>query len=135
MNFLKGLGAVVVGLFVGALLSLAVDVAFHASGIYPPWFQPMSDSLWIVALAYRLIFNSFGSFLTARLAPNKPAAHVIALTILGLILTIVGVAANWNAGPEFGPRWFNLALVASVIPTSWVGYNFWARRNEALANR
>jgi len=128
MNLFKSAGAVLAGLFTGALLSLAVDATLHSTGVYPPWFQPMADPLWILALAYRLIFNSFGGFVTAKIAANHPAAHVIALTVLGLVMTILGVAANWNAGPEFGPRWFNIALVISVIPTAWIGYKLAIRK-------
>jgi hypothetical protein len=134
MGILKSIGAVFAGLLAGAILSLVIDVICHATGIYPPWFQPMSDPLWVVALAYRLVFNTFGSFLTARLAPSRPAAHVIALAAVGMVLTALGVAANWNSGPEFGPRWFNLALVASVIPTAWAGYKLAIFRKQIVSN-
>lgn len=129
MKVLKSIGAVLAGMLVGAILSLAVDVICHATGIYPPWFQPMADPLWVVALAYRLVFNTLGSFITARLAPSRPAAHVIALAVIGIVSTVLGVAAIWNKGPDYGPGWFHAALVISVIPTAWAGYRL-AVRNK-----
>lgn len=93
----------------------------HATGVFPPWFHPMSDELWWLALAYRVVYSVAGGYLTARLAPTRPLQHALALGVGGLILSIVGVAANWNAGPEYGPKWFSIALVITAIPCAWMG--------------
>ena len=81
---LRSIGAVLVGLFVIFVLSLGTDVVLHATGLFPPWFQPMAGPLFVLALAYRCAYT-------------------------------------WNAGPEFGPKWYPLALVASSLPCAWLG--------------
>ena len=75
----------------------------------------------MLALAYRIVYGVAGGYIAARLAPNRPMAHALALGIVGLALSIAGVAANWNKGPEFGPKWFSLALIATALPCAWVG--------------
>jgi len=118
---LRSIGAVLAGVLVVIVLSLGTDVLLHATGIYPPWFQPMADALWVLALAYRIVYGIVGGYLAARLAPNRPMAHALMLGAIGLVLSIVGVAANWNKGPEYGPRWFSLALIATALPCAWIG--------------
>ena len=39
----------------------------------------------------------------------------------GLILSVVGLVATWNAGPELGPRWYPILLVVTALPSAWVG--------------
>lgn len=118
---LRSLGAVLAGFLFIVLTHLGTDVAMHATGVFPPWFQPMSDKLWGLALAYRIVLSIAGSYLTVRLAPARPMAHALALGVVGLVLSIVGAAANWNAGPEYGPKWFAIALVVTALPCAWVG--------------
>ena len=118
---LRSIGAVLAGVLVVIVLSLGTDVVLHAAGIYPPWFQPMADGLWVLALAYRIVYGVAGGYIAARLAPDRPMAHALALGIVGLALSIAGVAANWNKGPEYGPRWFSIALIATALPCAWMG--------------
>jgi uncharacterized membrane protein len=47
--------------------------------------------------------------------------HAILLGVIGVVLSIIGVAANWNKGPEFGPRWYGILLIFSAIPCAWLG--------------
>ena len=115
-RILRSIGAVFVGVVAVIILSVGTDVVLHATGIYPPWFQPMTDGLWVLALAYRVVYGIAGGYIAARLAPNLPIAHAQVLGIVGLVLSIAGVASHWNKGPEYGPKWFSLALVATVLP-------------------
>jgi hypothetical protein len=118
---LSSVGAVFAGVLAVIVLSLGTDVVLHATGIYPPWFQPMADALWVLALAYRIVYGIAGGYIAARLAPNRPVTHALVLGVVGLVLSIAGVAANWNKGPEYGPRWFSLALIATALPCAWIG--------------
>lgn len=120
-NILRSIAAVIAGLLIIFALSLGTDVVMHATGIFPPWFQPMATPLWLVALTYRSVFAVLGCYITARLAPNQPMKHAILLGVIGLFLSMVGVVSTWNAGPEFGPKWYPLALVASSLPCAWLG--------------
>ncbi len=118
---LRSIGAVLAGVMAVIVLSLGTDVVLHATGIYPPWFQPMAGGLWVLALTYRIVYGIAGGYIAARLAPNRPMAHALALGFIGLALSVVGVAANWNKGPEYGPRWFSIALIATALPCAWIG--------------
>ena len=118
---LRSIGAVLAGVLAVIILSLATDVVLHATGIYPPWFQPMADTLWVLALAYRIVYGVAGSYLAAWLAPNRPMMHAWIVGVVGFVLSIIGVAANWNKGPEYGPRWFAIALILTALPCAWLG--------------
>ena len=117
----RSIVAVVGGLLVVILLSLGTDIIMHATGVYPPWFQPMSTALWILATAYRVVYGIAGGYIAAQLAPNRPMGHAVVLGVIGMLLSTVGAASTWNAGPEFGPRWYPLGLVVTALPCSWIG--------------
>src|SRR6266496_6067106 len=102
---LKSVGSVLAGFAFVFVLSLGTDVLLHATGVLPSWFQPMSSGLWTFVLGYRLVYGIGGSYVTARIAPNRPMAPAMAGGVAGLILSIAGVIATWSKGPEFGPKW------------------------------
>jgi hypothetical protein len=118
---LRGTLAVLAGLAVNVVGGLGTDQILHATGVYPPWGQPMSDSLFLLATAYRVVFGIAGAYLTARLAPDRPMWHALALGVVGLVISTVGAAATWNAGPAFGPRWYPLALIPLSLACAWIG--------------
>jgi hypothetical protein len=47
--------------------------------------------------------------------------HALALGVVGLVLSIAGALATWNRGPEFGPKWYPIAIAALALPSAWVG--------------
>lgn len=114
-------GAVVAGLMTNVALSLGTDIALHAGGVYPPWFQPMEDRLWMLALGYRAVFAALSGYLTARLASRAPMRHINILITIGTLLGLLGVLVNWNKGPEFGPHWYGVVLILSGIVCTWLG--------------
>ncbi len=109
--------AAVVAVFV---LSLGVDVILHGLKVYPPWMQRMSDPLFALATSYRLVFNVFGGYVAGRLAPRAPMRHAMILAIVGLVLSLMGLAAS-IAKPDLGPIWYPLVLVLSAVPCAWLG--------------
>ena len=118
---LKSIGAVFAGVVAVFVLSLGTDILMHATGIFPPWFQPMSTPLWLLATAYRIAYGIAGGYITARLAPDRPMRHAVILGVIGLVLSVVGAAATLNKGPEFGPMWYPLGLVVTALPCAWLG--------------
>ena len=120
-RILTSIGAVAAGFFACALLSIGTDIVLHSAKVFPPWGQPMSDALFVLATVYRTIYTVLGGYITARLAPYRPMAHVWTLGIIGLLAAIAGALATWDKGPEFGPKWYPLALVVLAIPSVWVG--------------
>jgi hypothetical protein len=117
----RSIGAVVAGLLVVIILSIGTDVVMHASKIFPPWGERMTDTLFVLATAYRSVYAVAGGYLAARLAPDRPMKHALVLGFVGLASSIAGLLATWNAGPELGPRWYPLALVVTALPCAWLG--------------
>jgi drug/metabolite transporter (DMT)-like permease len=128
---LRRIGAVLAGLLAIVIVSTATDTALHATGVYPPLGQPMGDALFLLALAYRIVYGIAGSYLTARLAPDRPMQHALALGLIGLVLSIAGAVAMWEAGPA----WYSLAVIAIAIPSAWVGGRLRGMQVRARADR
>ncbi|OLB86775.1 MAG: hypothetical protein DMG84_00310 [Acidobacteria bacterium] len=120
-NTLTSIGAVVAGFVAVFVLSLGTDVVMHIAGVFPQLGQPMSDALFVLATLYRTVYCIAGSYIAARLAPNRPMEHALVLGVLGLIVSITGAVVTWNKGPAFGPHWYPLALIVTAIPCAWVG--------------
>ncbi len=118
---LKSVGAVLAGMLAVIVLSLGGDVVVHATGVFPPWGQPVGDALLLLATAYRTVFGVVGGYITARLAPDRPMGHALVLGAVGVALSILGAVATWNRGPAFGPHWYPLALVVLAMPQAWIG--------------
>ncbi len=125
---LRRIGAVVAGLLVVVILSTVTDKVLHATGVFPPEGEPMSDALFLLATVYRIIYGIAGGYLAARLAPDKPMAHALTLGLVGFVLSIVGAVATWNAGAAFGPKWYPLALIAIAIPSARAGGRLFDRQ-------
>src|SRR5919206_4900044 len=111
----RGIAAVIAALVVNAALSLGVDQLLHSLGVYPPWGQPMADSLFAVATAYRVVFGVLSGYLAARLAPGRPMAHALALGVVGVVISLAVLIATWNAGPAFDTKWYPIALAIVAI--------------------
>ena len=120
--------ALAAGLLVGVILSLGTDQILHVLKIYPPWGQTMSDGLFMVATAYRVVYTILGSYTAARLAPYRPMWHAMVLGVVGLVVSIAGAAATWNTNPPVGPHWYALLIAAISIPCAWLGG--WIRERQ-----
>ena len=128
----RSVGAVVAGVLVTALLSVATDAVMHATGVFPPFGEPMTDSLFVWALAYRLLCTVLGGWVTAALAPSRPMAHVVVLGTIGVVAATAGAVATWNAGPAFGPKWYPVLLIVTALPCVWAGGMLRRRDREAV---
>jgi hypothetical protein len=117
----RSIGAVLAGMLAIVLLDNGIDLVLHSTGVYPPIGQAMADSLFLVALAYRTIDGILGCYVAARLAPHHPRRHALALGLIGVVLSSLGVVATVYGGPELGPIWYPLALVAISLPCAWIG--------------
>jgi len=113
----RRIGAVVAGFLVIAVLSTATDAVMHVTGIFPPLGQPMSAGLFWLAFGYRVVESILGCYVTARLAPDRPLLHALALGALGIVVSTLGAVVMRGAGP----LWYPLALAAVSLPCAWVG--------------
>jgi hypothetical protein len=113
--------ALISGFLVGLILSLGTDQILHALKIYPPWGQTMSDQLFALASAYRIVYTILGAYVAARLAPDRPMWHAMVLGWIGFVISLIGAAVTWNAQPPVGPHWYALAVAAISIVCAWIG--------------
>lgn len=116
------IGAVLAGMVAIFVLSIGTDVALHAAGIYPSLGQRMSDDLFVLATAYRIVYGIAGSYIAARLAPDRPMQHALVLGAIGVVLSTVGAVVMWDAGPA----WYSLAIIAISLPCAWAGGKLYA---------
>lgn len=116
----KSVWALVAGFIVVVVLSIGTDAVLHALRLFPPLGQRMSDKLFLIATIYRTVYAILGSYITARLSPDRPMAHALIGGIIGLIVGSVGAEVTWNR-PELGPHWYPLALVVTALPCAWIG--------------
>jgi membrane-bound acyltransferase YfiQ involved in biofilm formation len=121
MKILKSIGAVLAGFIVVAVLSTLTDYILETAGIFPLPGKEKFDVTWMIllALVYRTAYTILGGYITAKLAPYKPMAHVWVLAIIGLLGALAGLIATWNM--DLGPRWYPLALLILAIPSVWLG--------------
>lgn len=120
-RMLRSIGAVAAGLIAVVVLSIGTDAVMHATNLFPPSGQRMTDGLFVLATAYRSIYAIVGGYIAARLAPARPMKHALVLGFIGVLLGTAGLLATWNAGPELGPRWYPIALVVTALPCAWLG--------------
>ena len=66
---------------------------------------------------YRCLNGATGSYLTAKLSPNKPMKHVLIGGVIGLIISILGAVAMWSTPPH----WYSLTLIITTLPCAWLG--------------
>jgi hypothetical protein len=115
----RSIGAIVAGLLVVVVLSLATDQLLHVLNVYPPWGQPMYQTgLNVLALSYRLVYTVLGYYVTARLAPREPMTHVWILAGIGLVFGIIGAVSTIPM--HLGPAWYPIAIAATALPCAWV---------------
>jgi hypothetical protein len=115
----RSTGAVLLGIFVGASLSLGTDQVLHVLKVYPPWGQPMYDpGLNLLALSYRIVYGIIGFYVIARFAPRNPMRHVWVGAAIGFVVSAAGVVAAVSA--DLGPAWYPIALALTTLPCAWV---------------
>jgi surface polysaccharide O-acyltransferase-like enzyme len=112
---------VLAGLAFVVVIMTATDALMHATGVFPSFGQAMAGSLFLLALAYRTIYGLAGGYIAARFAPQNPIRHAVVLGLIGFVLGIAGTLATWNRGPEFGPKWYTIAVIIIAIPSLWLG--------------
>ena len=115
---LKGVVAVMAGLVVNVVLTVATDMGLSTAGILPPFGTGYSHvGLLSFALGYRTAFAAVGGFVTARLARDAPMRHVAWLMGAGFVIGLLSAAG----GRLMFPAWYLLGIVALSVPATWLG--------------
>ena len=102
----RSIGALLAGFLAVVILSLGTDIVLRSVGVFPRLGEPMADAFFVLATAYRTVYGVVGSYITARLAPDRPMEHALVGGLVGLVLSTVGAVVTWNRGPAFGPHWY-----------------------------
>lgn len=113
--------AVAGGFIVTGVLSTATDALMRSLHIFPPAGVVMGDHLFVVATLYRMLFAVLGGYITAAMAPGRGIVPVLVLGALGELAAMGGLVATWNAGPDYGPLWYPIALVVTAMPCVLAG--------------
>lgn len=129
----RSIGAVFAGLLTIAILDNLIDYVLHSTGVYPPFGQTMADGLFLLAVAYRAVDGILGCAIAGQLAPRRPLLHALTLGGIGVALSSLGALATIGAGPEFGPLWYPLTLVAISPVCAWIGGTIAASRRRERA--
>ena len=134
-NFFKSIGAFLAGLVATFVLSYATDAVLESTGVIPRGALPLdgSELLIIMILVYRNFYNIVGCYVAARLAPNYPMRHAIALGVFGFVMLVPVTIATWNMA--LGPAWYSVALVVLALPMAWLGGKLYEMRSRQLALR
>ena len=119
-NTLRALGALFAGFVAVFALSLGTDLVLHAMNVYPAWGKSMSNGLFALATAYRIVYTLLGGYITAKLAPDRPMRYAMILGTIGTFFALMGVVATWNK-PELGPKWYPIVLVITALPCCLAG--------------
>lgn len=123
----KSIGAVFAGFVLGAVLSVGVDFLMDKIGIMSMEnFKQTPFLIICIVIIYRFIFNLIGSYLTARLAPNKPMKHVIIIGVIGTVLSLLGSFAMWDKAIPF----YNIAIILISLPSAWLGGQLFLKKQN-----
>jgi hypothetical protein len=123
-------------MIVGIAVTLVTDVVLHAIHVFPPWGASMVgfDGALLLATGYRTVYGVLGSYIIARLAPDRHMQHALVGGVIGLAVSILGAAVTWNKGPAFGPHWYPLALIVLAMPQAWAGGRLYEMQLRARAD-
>src|SRR2546429_9488029 len=106
-RFGRSIVAVLVGMVVGVAITLGTDEILHIVGVFPPWGASMIgfDGALLLATSYRTVYGVLGSYIMARLPPDRPMQHALWGGFLGLLVGIARTAATGTKGPVLVPPW------------------------------
>ena len=121
MTTFRSVRAVLAGFFFIAVSTTAIDVVLHAVHVFPPWGEANPDGVLALAVVYRVLCSIAGCLLAARLAPQNPMKHALAVGVIGALLGTAAAVATWNAGPAFANHWYPIALVIVALPCAYAG--------------
>lgn len=122
---MRSVMAVVAGFVLIGALSVGADALVHqiAPGAYEG--TRLTSVPWLIATQlYVAVFATFGCYVCARLAPNRPLRHAMVLGALGLVFNLFGSFARWSDVPV----WYHVVGLVMTMPYAYLGG--WLRERE-----
>ena len=114
---LKSMGAILAGFIIVVLLSIATDVVLYKTDIMKIPFHNNPDWFIVVVIIYRSGYAVIGSYITARLAPERPMRLVLIGGLIGFALSVIGAVTMWDTPPH----WYPVSLIVLSLPSAWTG--------------
>ncbi len=127
-NVLKSVGAVLAGFIFIGVTHTGTDAILESIGVLPKDNLFVGTGLILIVIGYRAVFSLIGCYLTARLAPQNPVRHTLALGVVGVLLSTVGAIATVKM--NLGPAWYAWTLVAISLPVAWLGGKLYEARSH-----
>ena len=118
---MKSFLAVLAGLGFTVAVSVVLDLAMHAAGVFGAEATDMTTSDFLLAFSYRVLSAIGAGWITARLAPTRPMYFAVLLGAIGTAIALLGLIVAWAKSPDWGPLWYSLLLVVTAIPCTWLG--------------
>ncbi len=118
---MKSVLAVVAGFVFTVVVTLTLDVVMYQIGMFSKNAITVTTCAWLIAVAYRFAVGTAGSWITAKFAPRRPLFHALIGGAIGTALGLIGLVMALLKGPEMGPLWYAFAVLASILPASWIG--------------
>lgn len=120
MIILRRIGAVLAGFILIGFLGFLTDSILQQLQVLPiPTENKFEAGHSLLALSYHLTFAVVGGYVTARLAPDRPMAHAVALGTAGILISILGLIAI--VMEDLAPAWYEWALIILSVPVTWFG--------------
>lgn len=126
-RILKSVGAIIIGLIAGSILTILGDYIMVATGLMNmERFVDTPLHILLIVILYRFVFNAVGCYVTAKLASSKPMLHALALGIIGFVLSLAGTFFMWAQATPF----YNIAIILIALPSAWIGGKLYIINNK-----
>jgi heme A synthase len=134
-SILQSIGAVLAGYIVSAVLTVLMIAVLGA--LFPISYQPENVGWVVFNVIYGCAFAVVGGYVVAWLAPSRPVAHAVVLSLLmAAFAALTGIAvATAPPSPEYAnqPGWYYPVLAITVIPSIVLGAWVYTRMRERKA--
>ena len=123
---LKSIWAVVAGFILVIIFSILTDVLLIQAGMMKQPFILNSAGFIRFVIFYRSLFGTMGSYLTAKLSPDRPMKHSIIGGFIGFVIAALGAVVMWDKPPH----WYAIALIITTLPCAWLGAILFIKNNS-----
>lgn len=115
----KSVWPIIAGFLVLTVLSVGADIVLRAFSLEAdgPSEASLSALASTVTIFYASAFGVLSGYLTARLAPSRPAMHSLILGGIVFLFALGGLVGSWHRAPA----WFNIGFLALIFASAWLG--------------
>ncbi|MCB1185922.1 hypothetical protein KDL29_02040 [bacterium] len=134
VTILRSIWAVVAGYLTLSLLVIILLVI--AVTIVPQWKKTADGAYLATNLMLSVVSAAFGGYVCARLSPDRPLGHALALGLVTLVLGVLyALSMPTEAGRAAPPGWYGPALAVLALPSVLLGALVFTRTHRPAAPR